>query len=153
MQKTIKVYLSGPMYKTLEEATVWRNQVSAYLNSWSAPSNSEANQGVAFKILDPCVRWYDNKALLYRDSAWVVKMDKDEIAVSDVVIVNATDPGWGTPMEQYIAYISGKTVIAFANREYPSIWVKEHSHVLLSDHYGAARWLCRHAKEIARRMP
>lgn len=141
------MYLSGPMYKTYNEATRWRNEFTDHILTWASRNNGV----VGFQVLDPCVRWYDNKENLDRDSAWVVKMDKEEIAASDVVVVNGTDPGWGTPMEQYLAYISGKMVIAFANREYPSIWTKEHSHVLLGDHFSAARWLCRHAKEIARR--
>jgi nucleoside 2-deoxyribosyltransferase len=167
MSKTITVYLSGPMYKSKEESMTWRNEIKNYLRSASYhPVDSQLlppgilhwdrhtfiDDDVQFTILDPCNRWYDDKNALLRCSAWVVKIDKMEIEASDVVIVNGTDPGWGTPMEQYIAYISGKIVIAFAQRDFPSIWVKEHCHVLVNDHLVAAQWLRNHAEEIARSL-
>lgn len=148
MPKIINLYLSGPMYVTKEQATGWRNEVKSIINDWTLQSS---NGHVAqFNIQDPCDRWYDDKKLLLDEGSFVVQIDKKEIAKSHVVLVNATDPGWGTPMEQYIAFNSGKIVIAFMNREYPSIWVKEHCHAFFKDHKYAAHYICRMAKNITK---
>lgn len=78
-------------------------------------------------------------------------MDKMEIAKSDVLIVNATNPGWGTPMEQYIAWESGKMIICFSDCDYPSIWAKAHCHKMCRTHIEAAEYLCNiAAKQLAR---
>jgi len=51
---------------------------------------------VQFNIQDPCDRWYEKGENLTDVGGYVVQMDKMEIAKSHVVLVNATDPGWGT---------------------------------------------------------
>ena len=148
MPKIINVYLSGPMYLGKEQAFEWRQEVSATLHHWAQkPGNGHV---VQFDILDPCLRWYDNKRELQLKAKYIVQNDKMEIAKSHVVIVNASDPGWGTPMEQYIAFSSGKMVIAFSDCDYPSIWAIVHSHHMARTHQEAAIFLCDVAKNIAR---
>lgn len=150
MPKIISVYLSGPMYKTKEESTVWRNEVKEQLALWEMqPGNGHL---VQFSVLDPCSRWFDNKGYLFDNASWIVQIDKMEIEKAHVLIVNANEPGWGTPMEQYLAYQKGKLIIAFCNKEYPSIWVKAHSHVLRTSHINAAAFLTKHAHDIARTL-
>lgn len=146
--REINVYLSGPMYKTREESVTWRNEVKKILNNYT----EHGLRVKRFNVLDPCDRWFDDKEQLDKDSGWVVKIDKMEIARADVLIVNANEPGWGTPMEQYLAYESGKFIIAFCDKELPSIWAKEHCHIMLTNHVEAAMWLCMHSSDIAKTL-
>jgi len=148
MPKIVSVYLSGPMYLGLEQATGWRNEVKTILNEWvTQPGNGHI---VQFNVQDPCDRWYEKGDPLTKVGGYVVQMDKMEIAKSHVVLVNATDPGWGTPMEQYIAYTTGKMVIAFSACVYPSIWAREHSHQMFYGHKEATYFICSIAKNLAK---
>jgi len=145
----ITVYLSGPMYLGKEQATAWRNEVIKYIDFWSMEHGHIDRP--TFKILNPCNRWREKGGDLESEGSFVVQMDKIEIAKSDVVIVNATYPGWGTPMEQYIAWESGKMVICFSDCDYPSIWAIVHSHKMVRTHIDAADYLCNVvAKQLAR---
>lgn len=164
----ITIYLSGPMYKTKEESTKWRNEVKDYIKKWGWTPNKmhvvcngygeyskvplEYNKDLAhFSILDPCDRWFNTREEANENSSWIVKIDKMEIKKSNVLIVNACDNAYGTPMEQFWAYeILGKFVIAFCDKDFPSIWAKEHCHIMLKNHIDAAEWLCNHSREIAR---
>jgi len=141
MFKLIKVYLSGPMYLGKEQATKWRDEVKEILLSCNCNEPT-------YKIYDPCIRFFDDKNFLGQNGSWIVKIDKMEIADSDVVIVNATEPGWGTPMEQYIAYSTGKFVIAFDDKDHASIWTKAHCHVYVESPRLAAKWLCEHSDQL-----
>jgi nucleoside 2-deoxyribosyltransferase len=143
MSKIAKVYLSGPMYLGRDQATAWRDEFKEFLDKFPY-----SNFDVMFECIDPCARFFENKRVLLDNAAWIVKIDKMEIANSDIVVVNASDPGWGTPMEHYIAWDSGKFVIAFDNKQFSSIWTKAHSHVVVDSHMDAARWLCKHASEF-----
>lgn len=137
--KLITCYLSGPMYLGKEQATGWREEVKGLLISWE---RRPAGRLVRFNVIDPCNRWLDNGGPLEDEGRFVVQMDKMEIAKSNVLLVNATNPGWGTPMEQYIAWESGKMIIAFCDCDYPSIWATVHSHKMCRTHIEAAEYLC-----------
>lgn len=149
MKKTINVYLSGPMYLGKDQATSWRNEVKEIFYEWmSQPTSAD----ILINPQDPVDRWYDDKNKLLEDGGYVVQMDKMEIEKSHVVLVNATDPGWGTPMEQYIAFTTGKMVVAFSACVYPSIWVKAHSHQLFSNHKQASYFICSIARNLIRAL-
>lgn len=148
MPKIINLYLSGPMYLGKEQATGWRDEVRTIVNDWALQSG---NGHVAqFNVQDPCNRWYEKGPDLTKAGGYVVQMDKMEIAKSHIVLVNATDPGWGTPMEQYIAFTTGKMVITFSACEYPSIWAIAHSHQMFHSHKEAAYFICSIAKNLAK---
>lgn len=168
MGKEITLYLSGPMYKTKEESTKWRNEIKKHLWEWEnyiyRKHIKESDQfgvdlsflrkdDIHFNVLDPCDRWFNTREEANANSSWIVKIDKMEIVKSDILIVNACDNAYGTPMEQFWAYeILGKFVIAFCDKEFPSIWAKEHCHVMLKSHFEAAEWLCNHSTDIARTL-
>lgn len=147
----ITIYLSGPMSGTKEESTKWRNEIKEYIKNWR--ENFVSDREIAsFNILDPCTRWFDDKDFLWDNSSWIVKLDEMEIEKADVLIVNAgkNANAWGTPMEQKSAWDNGKFIIAFCDSGRPSIWAKEHCHVLVHDHIDAAEWLCNHSVDIER---
>jgi nucleoside 2-deoxyribosyltransferase len=146
MKTKIHVYLSGPMWQSKKESTEWRNRITKALRAFK-------NKNVCFEVLDPCVRWFDDKNYLYENSKWITQLDKMEIHKAKVVIVNANHMGTGTPMENYISYnnYSDKIVIAFReDGKNHSIWTKEHSHVLCKTIPGVLLWLFDHAEEIGR---
>lgn len=165
MAKTINLYLSGPMYLGKEQATGWRVTVKNIIKAWldteiptasmppyigysGIPPRLFNRDLVDFYFQDPCDRWYDKGTELTNVGGYVVQMDKMEIEKSHVVLVNASDPGWGTPMEQYIAFTTGKMVIAFSDCEYPSIWAVAHSHMMFKNHVKAADFICKIAKNV-----
>lgn len=148
MPKIVNLYLSGPMYLGREQATAWRDDVKRLLLEWThQPGNGHV---VQFNIQDPCDRWYEKGPDLTKVGGYVVQMDKMEIAKSHIVLVNASDPGWGTPMEQYIAFTTGKMVIAFCSCMYPSIWAVAHSHQMFYGHKEATYFICSIAKNLAK---
>jgi len=149
MLKMITVYLSGPMYLGKEQAMSWRDDIEFHLIKW----NNDVGQLARIRIetLNPCNRWLEKGGELEAEGPYVVQMDKMEIAKSDVLIVNATNPGWGTPMEQFIGWQSGKMVICFSDCDFPSIWAKAHSHKMCRTHIEAITWLCNVAsRQLAR---
>jgi hypothetical protein len=147
MRKTITVYLSGPMYLGKEQATGWRDEIINYINFWSCLFPGRPN----FRVLNPCDRWLEKGGELEAEGAFVVQMDKMEMAKADVFIVNATNPGWGTPIEQYIGWSTGKMIICFSDCDFPSIWAWAHCHKMCRTHIEAAEWLCEvAAKQLAR---
>lgn len=153
MSKTISVYLSGSMYLGKEQAEGWRDEVTQYLYRHINPSPFEPRPllDYRFNILNPCNRWLEKGGELEAEGPFVIQMDKMEIAKSDVLIVDATNPGWGTPMEQYIAWSTGKMIICFSDCDFPSIWAKAHCHKMCRTHIEAAEWLCNvAAKQLAR---
>lgn len=153
MPKIITVYLSGPMYLGKDQAVGWRDEVITYLNRYVNPDPFMPAPLLDFRfnILNPCNRWLEKGGELEAEGPFVVQMDKMEMARSDVFIVNATNPGWGTPMEQYIGWSSGKMIICFSDCDFPSIWAKAHSHKMCRTHIEAAKWLCEvAASQLAR---
>lgn len=151
MGKSITVYLSGPMYLGKEQAFVWRNEVIKYIDFWSDFWSREFSDRPNFKIFNPCDRWLEKGGELEAEGPFVVQVDKCEVAASDVLIVNASNPGWGTPMEQYIGWSTGKMIICFADCDFPSIWARAHCHKMCRTHIEAAEWLCKiAAKQLAR---
>jgi hypothetical protein len=149
------------MYLGKEQAKGWRDEVIDFLNNhtkpipiprWNDTPNAKSlTKGYFFNILNPCNRWLEKGGELEAEGPFVVQMDKMEIAKSDVLIVNATNPGWGTPMEQYIGWSTGKMIICFSDCDFPSIWAKAHSHKMCRTHIEAADWLCNVAgKQLAR---
>ena len=147
MPKVITLYLSGPMYLGKDQAVGWRDEVIKYVDFWSRKFPDRPQ----FSILNPCNRWLEKGGELEAEGPFVVQMDKMEMAASDVFIVNATNPGWGTPMEQYIGWSTGKMIICFSDCDFPSIWAKAHSHKMCRTHLEAAEWLCEvAAKQLAR---
>jgi len=136
------------MYLGKEQATGWRDEVKHQFLAWQ--SRYGATNLLRFNIMDPCARWYEKGPELESVGSYVVQMDKMEIAKADVLLVNATDPGWGTPMEQYIAFTSGKMVVAFSECEWPSIWAIAHSHRMFKNHADAVSFICSIANNLAK---
>ena len=105
------LYLCGGIYNlTKKQQKEWRNQVKKELSKH-------------YKIIDPT-----NKPYTGRNQKEIVEYDKQNIIRSDVIIVNATKPSWGTAMEILYAYQHHKKIIVFTKDKNP--WLEYHSTVI-----------------------
>jgi len=114
-----KVYLSGPIHGCSEEEQhEWRESVKRGLRNEN------------FEFLDPTIRTYD-----WNDPASVKKVvedDKRDIDQCDILLVNWTKPGAGTPMEMLYAWEREKLVVTIVPYGvHATAWVRYHSHIML----------------------
>lgn len=109
------VYLAGPINGCSDaEAMDWREFVKSELPDWT--------------ILDPMVRDYRGREA--DNVAEIVEGDKYDISISDVVLLNAELPSWGTPMEFQFAYELGVPVVAVCPGRV-SPWITYHADIVL----------------------
>lgn len=115
------VYLCGPIHgKSDSECREWRGRVRALL--------SERYLSVLFEIRDPMNR--DYRGIESGNEAKIVAGDLADIDGSDFVIVNASEPSWGTAMEVFYSKLAEKVVIAFPEAAVTSPWLRHHvSHI------------------------
>lgn len=111
MNNHIKVYLCGPINGcTDDECKTWRDQLIEIFP----------------EAIDPMVRDYRGKETeSYRE---IVDLDKRDIRVCDVVVVNYIKPSVGTSMEMFFAWTLGKPIIIWCNEDISlSPWLRYHS--------------------------
>lgn len=110
----ITVYLCGGINGLTDAAAKnWRKEATARLDC---------------RILDPMRRDYRGKEALHVND--IVHGDFEDIALADVILVNASRPSWGTAMEIYHASLLGKRVVAFGAGDNPSPWLIYHCDLL-----------------------
>lgn len=84
-----------------------------------------AKELLACETLDPMRRDYRGKE---DDSVeQIVSGDLWDIQKSDVILVNATRPSWGTAMEMVYAKQGMKHIVAFVDDARVSPWLRYHS--------------------------
>jgi nucleoside 2-deoxyribosyltransferase len=106
------VYLAGAIHGLNDfECNWWREFATRLL-------------GGDFKVLNPMSR--DYRGVESANVQEIVDGDLLDIAASDIVLVNATAPSWGTAMEVRHAFTLGKPVVAFTMAESISPWIKYH---------------------------
>lgn len=135
MNKFKTVYLCGPINGCSDsECRDWREQVKASI-------------GNEFHILDPMRR--DYRGIEEGNASIIVDSDLIDIKDSDIILVNANRPSWGTAMEMVYAEQYDKMVYAFCEKE-PSPWLVYHSTALFKsmdeclEHIKRRPWLNRH---------
>lgn len=127
-----KVYLAGPIHGCSDaECMQWRRQANELLGTHG------------FSCVDPMFRDYRGREEHTADS--IVKEDLGWIEASDIVLVNANRPSWGTAMECYYATSTGKTVIAFTSATAISPWLRAHTTVIFYTLENACRSITEHA--------
>jgi len=110
-----KIYLCGKIQDlTTEQANNWREIVINKLNG-------------KYICLNPMRRNF--RDCEFQSQNEIVQLDKNDIINSDVILVNATKPSWGTAMEILFAFERHKIIIAFTGGSYKqtSPWVAFHS--------------------------
>lgn len=114
------IYLSGPINgKDDGVCRAWRSSAASSLTA------------AGHAVLDPMTRDYRGRE--DENAEEIVSLDKEDIESSDVLLVNANSPGWGTAMECLYAISMGKRVVAFATHtSVPSIspWLRCHTHAI-----------------------
>lgn len=125
----MRVYLAGKIFRADDQtATGWREEAKRQLSG--------------HEVLDPMSRDYRGQEDLNVKA--IVEGDLADIASCDVVIVNATEPSWGTAMEVRAAKAEmGKRVIAYPDG-YVSPWLRYHAEIAVD---------LSHALELARATP
>lgn len=80
-----------------------------------------------FNILNPMRRNFRDDE--FQSQNEIVSLDKKDIIESDILLVNATKPSWGTAMEIMFAFARHKIIITFTGDDYKnaSPWVAFHS--------------------------
>lgn len=108
------VYLAGPVNRCSDgEANDWRNAATVAL--------------LACEVLNPMRRDYRGREAEHVTE--LVEGDIVDLLSSDVVLVNAARPTWGTAMELVYARDYGVRVVAFGT-DAPSPWLVYHADVM-----------------------
>lgn len=109
------IYLCGAINGcTDDEATTWREAAKLALAGH-------------YHFLDPMRRDYRGKELDH--AAEIIDGDIADIDASDILLVNAERPSWGTAMEVFYAHLAGKAVVAITGASRVSPWLMGHSTV------------------------
>lgn len=119
------VYLCGGINGLSDdEAKGWRAKATAALSG-------------TFDVLDPMARDYRGQEAANVKA--IVEGDLADIDAADVLLVRADRPSWGTAMEVFHAFRSGKRVVAFglADAFAPSPWLLYHTERVFADLDGA----------------
>jgi len=127
-------------------------QTDAGCNDWRSQVRAELEKD--FDVLDPMVRDMRGIKMTPEQDAWMIKMDKADIAASCGVVIRADDgPSYGTCMEIHFAATLDEHInVAFTGQMNTSPWLRAHV-----DHYcpelkDACAWLRKqHADNQAKR--
>ena len=127
----VTIYLCGGIKDlSVKDQTEWRKKVTKDLSP-------------RFGILNPMRRNFRGDE--FQSQNEIVSLDKTDIINSDILLVNATKPSWGTAMEIMFAFIKHKVVVAFTGDEYKntSPWVAYHSTRVCRTMYEALNYIKR----------
>lgn len=114
----MKVYLCGGINGLSDQdARDWREVAKARLSYHGIES------------LDPMRR--DYRGIEDQNVEAIVMGDVEDIRASDVVLVNATRPSWGTAMEIVYARQFGKPIVSVVGDARISPWLRFHSTVIV----------------------
>ena len=130
----IKIYLCGPIYGLRDtERMEWRQQAIDLFGGWND-----------FKLLNPLRRNFRDTE--FQSQNEIVQLDKADIINADILLVNATKPGWGTAMEVLFGFIHHKVIVAFTNKRFneSSPWLGFHATRIEEDLEGACEYIMKH---------
>ena len=121
------IYLCGGINKLTDaQARDWREEAKSTLIGY-------------YDFLDPMRRDYRG---VERDHVnEIVCGDLLDIADSDIILVNAARPSWGTAMEVLYSSQRGKFVLIVCPDDHPSPWLISFSDVIVKDFKEACRLL------------
>lgn len=110
------IYLCGGIKDlSIEEQTGWRDKATSILYP-------------RFEILNPMRRNFRDDE--FQSQNEIVRLDKADIIESDILLVNATKPSWGTAMEILFASDKYKAVVTFTGKKFDkkiNPWIAFHS--------------------------
>ncbi len=133
----ITIYLSGGIKGlTDEQAFGWRKEVCKHYGC--------REDGIPCLVGTRCgrpeVKFIIPTRIQYRPdmddrtaARWLCKRDKMAVAKSDIVLVYAPVPSWGTAMEVMYAYELDKRIVVVCDEDDPSPWLVAHADVIVPD--------------------
>lgn len=128
--RKITLALEGPINGCADDECVsWRNRVKKELGKWY-----EFHDPMAFDC-----RGHENE--MRRE---LVAFDTVGIAGSEVVLVMAERPGWGTAMAVQMAWEAHKYIVAICSSDRPSPWLVDRSSIIVPTLNDAIGLLIRH---------
>lgn len=90
-----------------------------------------------FNFLDPMRNDYRGKKL--ESVQLIIDGDRADVEASDIVLVSAVKPSWGTAMELFYAASLGKTTVVVCADDKPSPWLIGHASYLVKTFQDAWR--------------
>lgn len=111
------IYLCGGINKLSDsEAKDWREAAKSELSG-------------SYRLLDPMRRDYRGKEA--ESVRAIIDGDIQDINESDILLVNASRPSWGTAMEVFFAASKGSLlIVTVCPDEKPSPWLIGHSTII-----------------------
>ncbi len=113
------IYLAGPIFGTTEEDQKWRQYVKKDLSARG------------YKVIDP-LELRDYRGQEKEKAFEIVEKDLKDLKKSDILLIYAPKPSWGTAMEAVYAYLQSKQIITVAPEKEISPWLKYHTDILVS---------------------
>jgi len=124
----MRVYLCGPIFeKTNDECRGWRSYATEIADQYS------------IDVFNPMRR--DYRGVQQENQSSIVVLDKREITLSDVLLVNWQGPSAGTSMEIIYAYDLGKPIVLVYQGKPLSPWVEYHVTQIVPDLDDAFYWI------------
>lgn len=129
------VYLCGGINGlTDDEASIWRDYATKLLEINEIPIFNKSNgklkeiikERSLFKCLNPLRQQFG--VIGYQSPSEIISLDKNDILKSDILLVNAMKPSWGTAMEVLFAFERHKLIVAFTGDKFEnsSPWLSFH---------------------------
>ncbi len=117
--RRLRIYLAGPIFGTTEEDQKWRQYVKKDLSA------------TGYKVIDP-LELRDYRGQEKEKAFEIVEKDLKDLKKSDILLIYAPKPSWGTAMEVVYAYLQSKQIITVAPEKEISPWLKYHTDILVS---------------------
>ncbi len=117
--RRLRIYLAGPIFGTTEEDQKWRQYVKKDLSARG------------YKVIDP-LELRDYRGQEKEKAFEIVEKDLKDLKKSDILLIYAPKPSWGTAMEVVYAYLQSKQIITVAPEKEISPWLKYHTDILVS---------------------
>lgn len=118
-KRSLRIYLAGPIFSTTDEDQKWRQYVK------------EEILAKGFEVIDP-LELRDYRGLEEGKTVKIVEKDLKDLKKSDILLIYAPKPSWGTAMEVVYAYLQSKQIITVAPENEISPWLKYHTDILVS---------------------
>ncbi|MFX0163674.1 MAG: nucleoside 2-deoxyribosyltransferase [Candidatus Hodarchaeota archaeon] len=118
-KRSLRIYLSGPVFNTSDEDQKWRQYVKKEILA------------KGFEVIDP-LELRDYRGLEEEKMVEIVEKDLKDLKKSDILLIYAPKPSWGTAMEIVYAYLQSKQIITVAPEKEISPWLKYHTDILVS---------------------
>ena len=117
-KRSLRIYLAGPVFNTIDEDQKWRQYFKKEILA------------KGFEVIDP-LELRDYRGLEEEKMVEIVEKDLKDLKKSDILLIYAPKPSWGTAMEIVYAYMQSKQIITVVPEKEISPWLKYHSDLIV----------------------